>query len=369
MEVSVGDRRHVTDMRVLGILELFASATSIREALSRLHGEHAQEAVEDRRLVFRLRDKGMLIDAERTTPQFAYGFGAAWPHVAMLDDVTRTSTFARAIRATVRPGDVVLDVGTGTGVLAIEAARAGARRVYAVEQRGIGEGAREVFGANGLSDRIEIIEGRSTRIELPEKADVLVSEILGNDPMAEGIVSTYRDALQRHLKPGARVIPCSVGLFALPVDLPEDYLDSHTFSGGNIARWREDFGIDFGPLTSFGVRVTNLPNVKPQVARRWRAVGAPVSLARIDLARCDRIPSRTTTFVVRANAASLALLLYFEAELSPGVTLSTAPNAAARDNHWTCCIFRATERAAVSQGDVVSVEFSAETGQTVLRAR
>jgi len=369
VEITLGDRRHVAEMRVLGILELFAYPMSLREAFGRLGAAGTQEFVQAQRIVFRLCDKRVLVDVDRESPRFASGFGAPWAHVAMLDDVTRTSAFVRAIHATVRPGDVVLDVGTGTGVLAVEAARAGARRVYAVEQRGIGEGARDVFGANGLADRIEVVQGRSTSITLPEKADVLVSEILGNDPLAEGMLSTFQDARERHLKPGARVVPGAVTMFALPVDLPDEYLDAHTFSAANVARWREDFSIDFGPLTRFGVQVTNLPNVKPQLAREWATIGDSVELARIDLTRGDRVRPRTVPFVARSKARCLGLLLYFEAELAPGVVLSTAPDAAADDNHWTCCVFRASERPTLSAGDVACIEFSAGAGQTVLRVR
>ena len=369
VEISMGDRHHVAEMRVLGILELFAYPMSMREAFGRLGAVGTEEFVQGKRLVLRLREKRVLVDAHRDSPRFVTGFGAPWAHVAMLDDVTRTSAFVRAIHATVRPGDVVLDVGTGTGVLAVEAARAGARRVYAVEQRGIGEGARDVFGANGLADRIQVVQGSSTSIALPERADVLVSEILGNDPLAEGILSTFRDARERHLKLSAQVVPRAVTVFALPVDLPNKYLDAHTFSEANVARWREDFSIDFGPLTTFGVGVTNLPNVKPQAARRWVTIGDPVELARIDLTRVDHVRPRTVTFVARSRARCLGLVVYFEAELAPGVLLSTAPRAAADDNHWSCCVFRAAERPTLSAGDVACIEFSAATGQTVLRVR
>jgi hypothetical protein len=369
VEITMGERRHVAEMRVLGILELFAYPMSLREALDRLRAVGSEEFIKCKRLVLRLCEKRVLIDADRDSPRLAYGFGAPWVHVAMLDDVTRTSAFVRAIHATVRPGDVVLDVGTGTGVLAVEAVRAGARRVYAVEQRGIGEGARDVFGANGVADRIHVVQGQSTSIELPERADVLVGEILGNDPLAEGILSTFRDARERHLKPQAQLVPRAVSVFALPVDLPDDYLDAHTFSETNVARWREDFRIDFGPLMTFGDQVTNLPNIKPQAARDWTTIGDPVELARVDLTRTDRVRPRTVPFVAHASARCLGLLLYFEAELAPGVLLSTAPRAAADDNHWTCCVFRAAERPTISAGDSACIEFSASTGPTLLRVR
>jgi protein arginine N-methyltransferase 1 len=369
VEITVGERHHVAGMRVLGILELFAKPTSLREAFERLGPVGTEEFIRGKRLLLRLCEKRVLVDVDHDGPHFASGLGAPWAHVAMLDDVTRTRAFARAIHATVRPGDVVLDVGTGTGVLAVEAARAGARRVYAVEQRGIGEGARDVFRANGLADRIQVVRGQSTTIALPERADVLVSEILGNDPLAEGILSTFRDARERHLKPQAELVPRTVNVVALPVDLPDEYLDAHTFSETNVARWREDFSIDFGPLTAFGGQVTNLPNVKPQSARDWTTIGDPVELARIDLRRVDHVQPRTVQFVARASARCLGLLLYFEAELAPGVLLSTAPCAAAADNHWSCCVYRAGERPTLSAGDVASIEFSAASGSTVLRVR
>jgi hypothetical protein len=169
------------------------------------------------------------------------------------------------------------------------------------------------------------------------------------------------------LKPRAQVVPRAIALFALPVDLPDEYLNAHTFSEANVARWREDFSIDFGPLIGFDRQVTNLPNVKPQAARGWTTIGDPVELARIDLALVEAVRPRTITFVARASARSLGLLLYFETELAPGVVLSTAPGAAADDNHWACCVFRAAERSTLAAGDVACIEFSVATGETVLR--
>ena len=104
-------------------------------------------------------------------------------HIAMLNDRRRTASFLAAIRRVVRPGDVVVDVGTGTGVLAIAAAQAGAARVYAVEATGIGKLAEANFRANGLQDRITLVPGWSMQVTLPERADVLVSEVIGKTPL------------------------------------------------------------------------------------------------------------------------------------------------------------------------------------------
>src|SRR3954454_16113224 len=78
-------------------------------------------------------------------------------HGAMLDDRRRTRSFIAAIEAAVRPGDVVVEIGTGTGVLAVAAARAGARRVYALESANMAAWARRIFAANRVSDRATLV--------------------------------------------------------------------------------------------------------------------------------------------------------------------------------------------------------------------
>ena len=94
-----------------------------------------------------------------------------------------------------RPGDVVLDVGAGSGVLSMFAARAGAARVYAVEQTSMAVLAQELVAANGLSDVIEVIQDDVMDIEPPERVDVIVSG------MARWIRDRRRDARSGHRRP------------------------------------------------------------------------------------------------------------------------------------------------------------------------
>lgn len=98
----------------------------------------------------------------------------------MLPDDRRTGDHLAAIEEAVRPGDVVLNIGTG--VLAVAAARAGARRVYAVEASDIAEVAGRVFAANGVQDRVTLIPGWSRTVDLPEPVDVLVAATEGRRP-------------------------------------------------------------------------------------------------------------------------------------------------------------------------------------------
>ena len=109
-----------------------------------------------------------------------------------------------------RPGDVVLDVGAGSGILSMFAARAGAARVYAVEQTSIAVLAQELVAANRLSDVIEVIQGDVMDIEPPGRVDVIVSEWLGGFGIDEGMLVPVIAARDRWLKPGGIMIPGSV---------------------------------------------------------------------------------------------------------------------------------------------------------------
>ena len=137
-------------------------------------------------------------------------------HRDLLADTIRTNAYRSAIRSVVTRDSVVLDLGTGTGILAFFACEAGARRVFAIEEGDAGVTsmlARHL----GLSDRVEIIHARSTQVELPERAHVLVTETLGPFGLDEHILSSVMDARARLLMPGATIIPRHLALCLAPV--------------------------------------------------------------------------------------------------------------------------------------------------------
>jgi protein arginine N-methyltransferase 1 len=282
--------------RGYAILALFSQPLALGEAIERL--EDRERSSTD--FVPALSVINMLIENHALVRQEggespSSGWADPVEHARMLHDDRRTSDYLAALAQAVRPGDVVLDIGTGSGVLAIAAARAGAQHVYAVEASDIAEVAERVFAVNGMEDRITLISGWSRTIDLPERADLLVSEIIGNEPFEEEILETTLDARRRLLKPDARLIPNAVTLFARPLLIPEAEARQRALGRAALERWQELYGIDFEPLAAAAApRPVNSPT-EAEVAATWSTVGAPAVLSELDLSTFEAA-------VVRASA-------------------------------------------------------------------
>jgi type I protein arginine methyltransferase len=135
----------------------------------------------------------------------------------------RIDPYVRALTAAVKPGDVVLDIGTGTGFFAVLACRLGARKVYAIEPDAAIVIARQVAIDNGCADRIEFIQGISTQIDLPERADVIISDLRGVLPLYQQHIHSIADARHRLLAPDGILIPRQDTLWATLISDPEFY--------------------------------------------------------------------------------------------------------------------------------------------------
>ena len=135
----------------------------------------------------------------------------------MIADSRRMGAYAEAIQATVRPGDVVLDLGAGSGICALLACKAGAARVYAIETNAAIRVARRVAADNGFAERIVFIEKDSRRVELPEPVDTIISDLRGVLPIFESNFAIVRDAKTRFLKPGGTLIPFRDSLYCAPI--------------------------------------------------------------------------------------------------------------------------------------------------------
>lgn len=142
---------------------------------------------------------------------------------SMIADAGRFNAFAKAIACAVRPGDIVADIGSGPGVFSLLACRAGARRVYAIESDDIIQFGRELAAANGFTDRIEFFQSDSRKTELPERANVIVSDLRGALPLYGHAILSLEDARQRLLATDGIMIPQRDMLKAAVIEAEEHY--------------------------------------------------------------------------------------------------------------------------------------------------
>ena len=110
-------------------------------------------------------------------------------HGWMIAHRVRVGAYRQALEKVVNPGSVVVDIGTGTGIFAVFACQLGARKVFAIESGEIIELARQIAKDNNCSENIEFIRELSTRVELPERADMVISDIRGALPLYNGSLS------------------------------------------------------------------------------------------------------------------------------------------------------------------------------------
>jgi protein arginine N-methyltransferase 1 len=234
---------------------------------------------------------------------------------SMVGDERRTGCYVEALRRTVKPGDVVLDIGTGSGVLAMTACRLGARRVFAVEPADVIELARDIAAENGLADRIEFIQGVSTSVDLPQRADVVVAEIHGVMPLFARSLATLIDARERLLAPGGAMIPMREDLFASVVHAGE-------LHSALVTPWSESSqGLD---MRRGRAHVTN--NFYRAQFDRADLLAPPLRWASLDYTRLEEtgVSARFSLEASRAGTAH-GLGLWFESALAEGVVMSNAP--------------------------------------------
>ena len=136
-------------------------------------------------------------------------------HETLLSDGNRNRSFYRALKRTVTKTSSVLDIGSGTGVWAVAAAKLGARRVVAVEEEPLLIGLiKQIARDNGVASKVEVVQGDSRQIQFGKEFDIVISETIGHLVFDEPIVPIMIDARQRFLKPGGILIPAAVALVA-----------------------------------------------------------------------------------------------------------------------------------------------------------
>ena len=267
-------------------------------------------------------------------------------HRTLIADHVRNDAFEAALARVVRKSEtVVADIGAGTGLLGLIATRLGAREVYLYEAAEVAGVAREILKRNQARN-CHLMPCHSTEMQDPPRADVVVSETLGNYPFEEDIIETLNDAVRRHLKRGGIVIPGRLAQFVAPVTSDRFHIE--------LTAWeRVGRNIDLAPAQVMTLNNIYVRTVTPadlldagRSARRWDEIDFSVA-------------NRTTRkgdarWALETDATIYGFATWWTAELVPGVTLSTAPDAPR--THWEQLYFpllrpiagRARETVAIS---------------------
>lgn len=180
-------------------------------------------------------------------------------HREMIEDRVRTESYRDFIEKNpdVFKGKTVLDVGCGTGILSLFCARAGAKKVFAVDNSGIALRAKEIIAKNGFSDRIEVIQGRiedfnTQRLIGKEKVDIIISEWMGYGLLFEGMLDSVLRARDLYLKEGGLLVPSHCNIRLAPISDADWIADS---TGEKF--WKDVYGFDFSPMIPGGLLNTH----------------------------------------------------------------------------------------------------------------
>lgn len=278
-------------------------------------------------------------------------------HRLYLSDRTRMSLFRRAIEAVVRPGDIVLDLCCGTGVLGMLAMKAGASRVYQIDCTQMIQIARDVARANGYEKRAIGIRELASRANLPEKVDVAISDQLSHFGIGEGLPELFNDTRRRFLKPGGRIIPQRVELFVAPVNFP--------------AMWRvasfwdsDPVGLKMQPAHNIAFN-TGYPSEK--TPRRW--LGKPARVFTFDLTKETAEHFHGEIEICASTDGIMhGLSGWFVAELAPQVHMTNSPSGKARI-HRRAAFLPIEKPTNVKKGDRLKIVMDAIPSETMLSWR
>eukprot|EP00039_Didymoeca_costata_P012153 m.173908 g.173908 ORF g.173908 m.173908 type:complete len:370 (+) comp15397_c0_seq9:134-1243(+) len=288
----------------------------------------------------------------------AYGY--LYNQKEMLEDPDRMSAYFRAITGNTASfkDKVVLDVGTGSGILAIWAAKAGAKKVYAVEATYMAKHAQTLCEANGVGHIVEVIQSAMEDVELPEKVDIIVSEWMGYMLLRESMLDSVLIARDKYLAPGGAMYPSHATMYMAPIfDYTQDRRDQeYRVSLENWAQFSKDLS------DKYQVSFDCLSESYNQESRQYfydsalwvnthpsQLLGPPVAMLTYDLhtLTLDELKATQKGDLSMAimntsnNPEINGFVIWFDAyfkgsEASPAmlpVTLSTAPNPEGA-THW-----------------------------------
>ncbi len=252
------------------------------------------------------------------------GYRAVADHRSMALDRVRNEAYACGLRRVIKHDSVVLDLGAGTGVLGLMAARLGAKHVYLVEPEDVITVAEKNVRANGLQDKVTCIQGRIEDVQLPEQVDVIISVLTGNFLLTEDLLGTLFQTRDTLLKPGGHLMPGAASMEAVPVSVPELHAEE-------IGAWSAtQHEVDLGSARTYAA---NTIFYGPSHLREATYLAEPKTLHTLDFRESDysTVDARVE-FEVTETGACHGFIGWLNIQLGDS-WLSTSP----RDKplHWS----------------------------------
>lgn len=274
-------------------------------------------------------------------------------HRTLIADRVRNEAFHRALQAHIVPGKtIVADIGAGTGLIGVLAAKLGAREVYLYEVAEVAGVAEAVIRANGVAN-CHLFPCHSTEMVDPPRADLIVSETLGNYALEENIIATLSDARKRHMKRGGVIVPSSVVQFVAPVVSPRIHQELTVWRGTGL-------NIDLSAAEQLSL---NNIYVRSFTANELFETGRSAVM-------WDRLDLKSTTSSRRAGTAAwqfskatevFGFALWWEATLTAGVSLSTAPGSPV--THWEQLYLPLLAPMSVERGQTIEVKIRSQSSE------
>jgi len=274
------------------------------------------------------------------------GMIPAW-HIPMINDDERNAAYERALKSAVTPDSLVLEIGTGSGLVAMMAARAGARHVVTCEAVPIlAELAKETIARNGFAERITVLSKRSTQVELgkdlPEKADIFVSELINIGMLAPNMLPIIQHARANLVKPEAKIIPQAAVVWCMLIQC--DHLAS-------INPVRSVAGFDMGAFDIFrspGYAQIDLG------ADPHEMLSGRVRVLDFDFRKAMKTEDLRPLAILASRAGTChGVCFWFDLILDAETTYRSESRS--RTNHWKQAIHFFPEPVEVEEGDRLDV--------------
>ncbi|WP_066648562.1 MULTISPECIES: 50S ribosomal protein L11 methyltransferase [Sphingomonas] len=268
-------------------------------------------------------------------------------HFSILSDLPRNRAYADAIARALaaRPGARVLEIGTGSGILAMHAVRAGAAHVVTCEaNRLVAQAARGVLVANGMNRQITLFNRHSTRLteaDIGGRADILISEIIADNVLSEGVLPSHEHALRALCVPDPVVIPARATVCVAlatdhsPLRAALDHLD----------------GFDLAPFNRLRPPVISIKADDPDVQLR----SEPIDLFAFDLAMPSRQPPERGTRMMQSGGGRIdGVVQWLRLDLAPGISYENPPNGAW--SNWGLRFHRFDDPVETQAGDLITID-------------